>query len=32
MTTDGDLEADVEKQRAWKIENVDQCRMFASIQ
>ena len=32
MTTDEELEADMEKKRAWKIENADQYRMFASIQ
>lgn len=32
MTTDGELEADMEKKRAWKTEDADQCRMFASIQ
>lgn len=32
MTTDRDLEAGMEKKRAWKTEDADECRMFASIQ
>lgn len=32
MTTDGDLNATMEKRSAWKTENTDRCRMFTSIQ